>query len=193
MQLSVLARNAHEVSASDLALTLNDATTLATTALEEIRMLAHAMHPRVLDDLGLVAAVRRLARDTAGDQTIIDVLAREGVDQDIPPAPASVLYRVAQEAIRNASRHASATHIEVRLSADTDSARLEITDDGIGFEPETVAPQHTGMGLFTMRERVALIEGELHVTSRVGGGTTVLATVPLRDPNPPFPTEPPNE
>ncbi|MGH7632759.1 MAG: sensor histidine kinase [Gemmatimonadaceae bacterium] len=193
MRLSVLARDAHDMSASDLDSTLDHARALATTALEEVRMLAHAMHPRVLDDLGLIAAVRRLARDTSGDEIIVEVVAREGVDEDIPPTQASVLYRVAQEAIRNACRHAAATHVEIRISADVDSARLEITDDGVGFDPETVMSAHAGMGLFTMRERVALIEGELHVTSRVGGGTTVLATVPLRDTNPPFTTEGPDE
>ncbi|MEO6210677.1 MAG: ATP-binding protein [Gemmatimonadaceae bacterium] len=107
----------------------------------------------------------------------------------VAAASASVLYRVAQKAIRNACRHAAAKHIEIHISADADTARLEITDDGIGFDPGAAAYHRTGIGLFTMRERVALIEGELHVMSRVGGGTTVLATVPLRNTDARLPTE----
>jgi len=193
MQLSVTARNARDMPPAALAESLDGARTLATTALEEVRMLAHTMHPRVLDDLGLVAAVRRLARETSGDQTSVEVIAREGVDDAIPATSASVLYRVAQEAVRNASRHAAAAHIEIRIAADADHARLEIADDGVGFDPRAAAPEHAGIGLFTMRERVALIEGELHVTSRVGGGTTVIATVPLRESQTPFTSTPPDE
>ncbi|MDQ2930934.1 MAG: hypothetical protein M3Y05_09000 [Gemmatimonadota bacterium] len=76
-----------------------------------------------------------LARETTGDQTRVDVIARESIDEAIPAASASVLYRVAQEAICNACRHPAAEQIEILASADADNARFEITDDGIGFDP----------------------------------------------------------
>jgi signal transduction histidine kinase len=185
MQLSVVAQSADDAADEILKQRLESARALATATLEEVRLLAHTMHPRVLDDLGLVAALRRLARETTAHATSsdglqVDVVARDGIDETIPAAAASVLYRVAQEAVRNASRHAAARHLEIRVWTDADTAMLEVSDDGVGFDPEAARPNHTGIGLFTMRERVALVDGDLHVTSRAGGGTSVVASVPLR-------------
>lgn len=195
MQLSVVAQSTNTASREVLKDRIEDARFLATTTLEEVRLLAHTMHPRVLDDLGLVAALRRLARETSAYATnygsaagagegrmqetmLVDVVAREGSDRIIPAVTASVLYRVAQEAVQNARRHAGPKHIEIRVWTDGDTAILEVSDDGIGFDPEAVRPDQAGVGLFTMRERVALVDGELRVTSRPGGGTSVMASVP---------------
>jgi signal transduction histidine kinase len=193
MQLSVVARTADEIPRELLKERLEGTKLLATATLEEVRLLAHTMHPRVLDDLGLVAALRRLARETTshaasqggaegGDGMLVDVVALEGCDDVITPEAASVLYRVAQEAVQNARRHAAPKHIEIRVWTDRDTAMLEITDDGTGFDPEAARPSHGGIGLFTMRERVALVDGGLRITSRPGGGTSVVASIPLREP-----------
>jgi signal transduction histidine kinase len=188
LQLSVVAQSADDDADEALKQRIDIARSLATTTLEEVRLLAHTTHPRVLDDLGLVAALRRLARETtahaaSSDGLQVDVVAREGIDEAMPAAIGSVLYRVAQEAVRNASRHASARHLEIRVWTDTHTASLEVSDDGVGFDPEAARPNHTGIGLFTMRERVALIDGDLHVSSSAGGGTSVVASVPLRASN----------
>lgn len=189
MQLSVVAQSAEEAGDDVLRYRIESARALATTTLEEVRLLAHTMHPRVLDDLGLAAALRRLARETTGHGTStnavrVEVVAREGIDATIPAAAASVLYRVAQEAVRNAIRHAAARRIEIRIWTEARAAMLEVSDDGVGFDADAVPQSQSGIGLFTMRERVALIDGELHVSSRAGGGTSVVASVPL-----PAPTE----
>jgi two-component system NarL family sensor kinase len=91
----------------------------------------------------------------------------------------SVLYRVAQEAVLNARRHAAPTRIELRFCRDPETASIEIVDDGRGFDPKASQGDRAGIGLFTMRERVALVDGELQIRSQPGGGTSVLATVPL--------------
>ncbi|MGI8509921.1 MAG: sensor histidine kinase [Gemmatimonadaceae bacterium] len=188
MQLSIAAQITDNSPREVLKERLESARLLATTTLEEVRLLAHTMHPRVLDDLGLVAALRRLARETSAhaanhdktqDTLRVQVVAGESSDDRIPPAAASVLYRVAQEAVQNACRHATPSHIEIRVSIDVDSATLEVTDDGIGFDPDSAGLNQTGIGLFTMRERVALVDGELRLTSRQGFGTSVVASVPL--------------
>lgn len=192
MQLSVVAQNTDNAPGEVLKARLEGVRFLATTTLEEVRLLAHTMHPRVLDDLGLIAALRRLARETTahaagydgsaatGDGMLVDVIAREGSDEIIPAAVASVLYRVAQEAVQNARRHAAPKHIGIRVWTDADTAVLEVTDDGVGFDPEAARPDQTGIGLFTMRERVALVDGELRLTRRLEGGMSVMASVPLR-------------
>ena len=153
--------------------------TAASEALEEVRNLAHVVHPRVLDDLGLVAALRNLARhieQTSG----ISVVVEDGAPaQPISPAAAAVLYRVAQDAVANAVRHANASVIVVGLSASNGAAVLTVTDDGHGFEVGDVERTLHGMGLFTMRERVSLADGRFELTSAPGAGTRVLAEVPF--------------
>jgi signal transduction histidine kinase len=190
MQLSVSARGADTVSREILGKQMEDARLLAIDTLEEVRLLAHTMHPRVLDDLGLIAALKRLARDTnhvaytnsAEDNgVVVDVIADDDSDEDIPAPVTSVLYRVAQEAVHNARRHASPTRIGIQLRSGAETATIEIADDGRGFDPDSTSEDRTGIGLFTMRERVTLVGGEFHILSSVGGGTSVSATIPLHD------------
>ena len=163
---------------------------LAISTLEEVRLLAHTMHPRVLDDLGLIAALKRLARDTTehianyvsspeDSGVVVEVIAGDASDELIPPAVMSVLYRVAQEAVQNSRRHAAPQRVEIRFKRDLETASIEIVDDGRGFDPETVHGERAGIGLFTMRERVALVDGDFQIHSHPGGGTSVLASIPL--------------
>jgi signal transduction histidine kinase len=86
---------------------------------------------------------------------------------------------VAQEALRNAARHADARHVDVRLRCGNDVATLEVHDDGRGFDVRQAEARRPGMGLFSMRERVGLVNGRLDVSSAPGRGTRVVATVPL--------------
>lgn len=152
---------------------------LAAEALEEVRLLAHTMHPRVLDDLGLAAALEWLARQTRAQEELeVQVVAHEE-DPQLPAPLASVLYRVAQEALRNAVRHAGARRVDVRLRREHGIATLEVVDDGRGFDVRRAEERRPGMGLFSMRERVALVNGRLAVTSAPGRGTRIVATVPL--------------
>ena len=92
---------------------------------------------------------------------------------------AAALYRVAQEALRNAGRHADAHRVAVRLHGDGTVAVLEVEDDGVGFDVALAEERRPGMGLFSMRERVGLVNGRLTVRSIPRRGTRVVATVPL--------------
>ncbi|MBA2682932.1 MAG: ATP-binding protein, partial [Gemmatimonadaceae bacterium] len=154
---------------------------LGADSLEEVRMLAHTMHPRVLDDLGIAAALERLAREVAertGVAIDVDAVGAEEL-QGLSAAGASVLYRVAQEAVGNAVRHAHPRVVRVRIARESGSATLEIADDGEGFDVGEAGARRPGMGLFTMQERVALVGGRFSIRSASGAGTTVLASVPL--------------
>ena len=152
---------------------------LAAEALEEVRSLSHTMHPRVLDDLGLAAALEWLARQARAQGTMdVQVTACE-FNPPIPPSVAAALYRVAQEALRNAARHADAHRVAVRLRRDGTVAVLEVEDDGVGFDVALAEERRPGMGLFSMRERVGLVNGRLTVRSIPRRGTRVVATVPL--------------
>lgn len=151
--------------------------TSVADALEEVRTMAHQMYPRILDDLGLAAALERLA-SRAQDGTGTRVrLEHNGLGATLPPVVASVLYRVAQEAVGNALSHSGAESVALRAAIDDRAAYLEVTDDGCGFDPADRT--RAGMGTFTMRERVALVNGTLDITSAPGEGTRVWARVPL--------------
>jgi signal transduction histidine kinase len=152
---------------------------LASEALEEVRLLSHTMHPRVLDDLGLGAALEWLARQTR-EQEALDVHVELPSGEPQLSAPlASVLYRVAQEALRNAVRHAGPRRVRVTLARSGGVATLDVEDDGCGFDVRRAEERRPGMGLFSMRERVALVNGTLTVTSAEGRGTRVRAAVPV--------------
>jgi signal transduction histidine kinase len=152
-------------------------------ALTEVRTLSHSVHPRVLDDLGLVAALEGLARQTR-ESTGLEARVASDVRTTLPPEVASALYRVAQEAVRNAVRHAAPRSVHLTVTADAASAVLMVVDDGEGFDVPAAESRRDGMGLFTMRERMGLVEGTLEITSHAGAGTLLRATVPIH-PEPP--------
>jgi signal transduction histidine kinase len=177
LQLGVAAReNTSDVLDARIA-TLRD---MVADALEEVRTISHTIHPRVLDDLGLAAALEWLARQTREQDALdVEVFADDG--PPIPKLPASVLYRVAQESLRNAVRHAQARRVELWLRRAPGTATLEVVDDGRGFDVRRAEERRPGMGLFSMRERVGLVNGTLALVSAPGRGTRVVATVPLTE------------
>jgi len=192
-----LARELHDSTAQTLAALLLELSVLAgentdprledritrvrsivTDVLDEVRMLAHTVHPRVLDDLGLVAALQLLARESIQRSNVSVTYAGPAKVDPLDDASASALYRIAQEAVGNAIRHARAASVAVQLREGASDMELEISDDGIGFVPDEVERRRPGMGLFTMRERAALVGGRLIVKSTNGKGTRVVALVP---------------
>jgi len=178
LQISVAARDCGDPA---LAARLSEMRDSAEEITEEVRLLSHTVHPRVLDDLGLVAALHKLARESSkGTGADIDVNA-QALATRLSPSVESVLYRVAQEAVRNATRHASPRHVWLTLHADEAIARLEVHDDGRGFDLAAVDKKGTagGMGLLSMRERVALVDGSLEIKTAPNNGTTIVATIPL--------------
>lgn len=174
LQISAVARDARD---SDLAARLGDLRNSAEALTEDVRLLASSVHPRVLDDLGLLAAVRKLARDTTRTAGV-DVKVSGPDVLDLPQAIALVLYRVAQEAVRNATAHSGARSIRVGVQRGEGTVSIEVADDGRGFDVTDALRRRPGMGLFTMRERVSLVDGTFEIRSDASG-TTIAATVPL--------------
>ena len=176
LQVSAAARDAND---PDLAARLSAIRDSAEEVTEEVRLLSHTVHPRVLDDLGLVPALHKLARDSSTG-TGIDVDVESNTDgTSIPHPVAAVLYRVAQEAVRNAVRHAAPRRVRVVLHEADGAAALDVLDDGKGFDLEEAEQRRPGMGLLSMRERVSLVDGELAIRTAPGDGTAISATVPI--------------
>lgn len=180
LQLSAASRDSTDLA---LAQRLDAIREQTKATLEEVRLLSHTVHPRVLDDLGLAAALKKLGREV-GEASHLDIQVEAPADGAVPPNPAAVLYRVAQAAVHNAVKHAGARHVTLRLTtpAGHSQASLEIADDGRGFDVADAERRRPGMGLFTMRERVGLAGGQFLVESTPGGGgTRIIATVPLTE------------
>jgi signal transduction histidine kinase len=136
------------------------------------------VHPRVLDDLGLSAALRLLARESEErGHARVDV-EMDPSDDSLPSTSTSVLYRVAQEAVNNALRHGRPSRITLRMHVEGPTARLEVEDDGDGFDVADAERRRPGMGLFTMRERAALVGGATEIISERGKGTRIVVNVP---------------
>ena len=144
---------------------------------EDVHALSYRLHPSVLDDLGLVEALKAECDRVAGHGELrVDVEA-SGVPKGLPAEASLCLFRVAQEALSNAARHARASAVTVLLSPSGKGLQLAISDNGSGFDPAR-SRERASLGLASMRERVRLLQGELDIESTAGRGTTVVAWVP---------------
>jgi signal transduction histidine kinase len=146
---------------------------------DQLRDLAHRLHPSVLDDLGITSALRVCAQEFQQREHIDVRLALDECDKPLDPHLAECLFRVTQEALRNVSKHAGATHVFLRLTYQEDHVRLQIEDDGRGFTPQDHHSAPRGLGLISMGERVRLVQGTLTVTSDPGQGTCLAVSLPL--------------
>jgi PAS domain S-box-containing protein len=149
---------------------------LCDAGLAEARAVIFALRPETVEREGLVRALERqiTAFRARGDIEFATVLVEE---PDAPVEVKEALYRIAQEALRNVVRHASARHASVRLAHEDGQLWLEIVDDGVGFDADA---DHSGLGLQSMRERIAALNGTLEVTSQPGQGTRVKVRVAAR-------------
>lgn len=148
---------------------------LAEVALEETRYVIAGLRPPVLDDLGLAASLESLARTVGGPE--VRVLAEPcRLAEHVETA----IYRVAQEALQNVAKHAKASKVVVRLVRTDDTVLLEVSDDGIGFDPAAVEDRAGpgGYGLNGMAERAELLGGRLNVISKLGEGTRLVLSLP---------------
>lgn len=140
------------------------------SGLTETRRAMHELRASPLDDLGLALAIQNLAMITAQRAGIAATVELPESAPNLPPAVEQGVYRIAQEALTNAARHAGATQIKVTLTCNG-AVMLTIADNGRGFDTETVAGDHMGVQL--MRERAAMLGGVLAIASAPGAGTTV--------------------
>jgi signal transduction histidine kinase len=159
---------------------LDRARGLARSSLAEARRSVQALRPLALEETDLVHALARVADTlTAGTSTRAEVHVY-GSPRRLPPDVEQDLLRIGQEALTNALRYAAATHISIGLTFAAGSVALRVADDGGGFDP-AAPPQGGGFGLVGMGERLARHAGTLTLDTRPGGGTTVVAEIPVRE------------
>ena len=173
--ISNLGANLPAPVSEELKASLETTRHLASTSVSLVRNISLALRPSMLDDLGLVPALRWQAREvsrTTGMQ--VEVSAAEELDELADPVK-TCLYRVVQEALRNCTRHSAAQHVTIAMERKPNLLEVSVRDDGRGFVPAT----EKGLGLLGMHERVAALGGEFQVTSEPGAGTLLRATLPL--------------
>lgn len=176
--LQLIAQTPDDAARADL---IKEAKELTRLTLEGVRRLAVGLRPAILDTRGLPGALRWYV------QEVMDrVLPPVTLDLDqtlnrLPPVAELALYRIAQEALSNISRHANAAHVQITLRRDGDHALMQVIDDGVGFDVDSpTTHQREFLGLFTIKERARLAGGNATVTSERGKGTTVSIRVPLK-------------
>lgn len=158
---------------------------IVEAALQQVRRLAQALRPSMLDDLGLVPALRWSAEQSgARSGFFVTVLAPEDeVQARLSGELEIVCYRIVQEALTNIARHAKARQVVIELCNDTEVLTLTVRDDGVGFDPIAMQVQALGgesLGVLGMQERALLIGGQLDIESQPAKGCTVQLRCPLR-------------
>jgi signal transduction histidine kinase len=154
---------------------------LTKRTLDNVRALSHDLRPTILDDFGLVAALRWYVDEyeqTFGVPVEVEV---DKPPERLAPEVELALFRIAQEALTNSGKYAEASSVRLALSFPDSSARLVVEDDGRGFDPEKVIgpTKQGGLGLYGMRERADLLGATLTIHSTPGAGTHVMVDVPL--------------
>jgi signal transduction histidine kinase len=145
----------------------------------EIRQLSHDLHPPILQEAGLPEAVRGYCEQFSVSSGVSVSCDADDSVRDLSRGAALALFRIAQEALGNALKHARARRITVRLTRSGDEVSLTVSDDGAGFDPGKVGTSG-GLGLITMRERANQLNGRFEFESAPGRGTTITVVIPFR-------------
>ena len=143
----------------------------------DVRRISHGLHPSILEDLGLAAALNELCEEFSARDEMQVTFEQEAVPNALPVKVASCLYRVAQEALYNALKHAQARQASLRAWRSPEGIHLHICDNGVGFDAR--GRSRPGLGIVSMQERVRLMEGEFSIHSEPGRGTVVKVFIPL--------------
>lgn len=161
---------------------VNEAIEELHAEIDKLRGLITELRPAALDELGLTAAIDELAdrcSTTPGLELDRHISLGDAVAGDatrLSPELESTVYRLVQEALTNVVKHSRAQRANVRVVGDDHVVTVEVSDDGVGFDPDVRAP---GFGLVGMKERLAMAGGSLQISSALGQGTTLRAEVPL--------------
>ncbi len=159
---------------------LDEVKALAVRLIEEVHRLILDLRPSVLDDLGLLSAIRWYAERTLGSRGLSVRCEFGELDGTLSPELETALFRICQEAMTNIARHAHATAVLIQVARSDDGVEIEIEDDGRGFEPTQVdGSKRKPFGLLGIRERAELLGGTAEIDSAPGKGTRIRVRVPV--------------
>ncbi|MDX1395536.1 MAG: PAS domain-containing sensor histidine kinase [Gemmatimonadota bacterium] len=151
-------------------------------ASEGVRRILRGLRPPLLEESGLVPALRAHARSVIGTGDLEISFEAVDVDHHLTSDERLALYRIVQEALSNIVRHAKATGVRVRIAEEVGMIAVDVEDDGVGFDPQGPEPSAgRGLGLLGLMERAAIIGGVARVESAPGEGTRIAVRIPIRD------------
>ena len=145
----------------------------------DIQVVAQSLHSGKLEILGLASAAGGLCRELSARHHVAINFSTEGLPKNLSTDVALCLFRVLQEALSNVLKHAGVSDVTVALRGSPTEIHLDVIDRGVGFDLQTTMSHVRGMGLMSMKERLNLVDGEIHIESRPGAGTTVRVRVPV--------------
>ncbi|OGO18018.1 MAG: hypothetical protein A2Z15_08230 [Chloroflexi bacterium RBG_16_50_11] len=160
---------------------LEEVRSQAVKALQSLRATAQGLRPRIIDDLGLVAALEWIAEELERDQKINASVETKNMERELPPETQILLFRIAQEALNNIRKHAKASKVNIRLEGREKDIEMTVTDDGQGFEaPERIEGMVSAgrLGLMGMHERARLLNGTFQIKTSPGKGTKLTVNIP---------------
>ncbi|SFA44452.1 two-component system, NarL family, sensor histidine kinase DegS [Parageobacillus thermantarcticus] len=157
---------------------IRDFKKMVRSALYEVRRIIYDLRPMALDDLGLIPTLRKYLQTIEEYNKGIGItFVHIGEEMRLPPRFEVAVFRLVQEAVQNALKHAEATEIEVKTEVKNNQLLVMVKDNGKGFD--TTVKKENAFGLMGMRERVDLLEGTLNIRSKIGAGTTIFIRIPL--------------
>ena len=158
---------------------IDETTAILEQLLGQVRQISLDLRPSTLDDLGLVPALRSLLDQQGRRASVAVHLSAKNMPENLDPEIQTTCFRITQEAITNAVRHANATRIDVDLGCENGTLRLQVRDNGKGFDADSAQAQTVGLGLIGMKERAALVDARARIISSPNKGTMVEVFLPL--------------
>ena len=171
-------RTFRERSGEEALVEMKSLRSMVRTSLQEVRRIIYNLRPMALDDLGLVPTIRKYLVNVEEYNKISITLSEQGGFDRLASKYEVALFRLIQESVQNVVKHASAEHIHVNIRIEKNQVSVSIRDDGVGFNLEK--KKENSFGLIGMRERVEMLDGELDINTKIGGGTTIYVKIPLK-------------
>jgi PAS domain S-box-containing protein len=166
------------LNASEMRIRVNELCRRVMDLGKDVQRISHRLHSSKLEHLGIAAAAAGFCKELAEQQKVEIDFRFSGVPSDLPREVSLCLFRVLQEALHNAVKHAGVRNFIVELHGSSQDIQLEVIDRGSGFDAEAAMKNH-GLGLISMQERLNLVKGEMSIQSQPGSGTRVCARIPL--------------
>jgi signal transduction histidine kinase len=178
VDLSHLRQHGRDMTREELETALVSIERRTAAVAEGLRRLSHGLHPVVLQHVGIVAALQSHCAEIERQHHLDVTFFAAGAVEPIDPRTALSLFRIAQEALHNAARHAHAQHVTVSLARRGEMLTMSVADDGGGFDVAAVR-KGGGLGLVSIEERVRLAQGRVNIRSAPLGGTAIEVSLPV--------------
>lgn len=178
LRADLVDRTFRERSGEEALIEMKSMRSMVRSSLQEVRRIIYNLRPMALDDLGLVPTIRKYLADLEEYHKMTITLSEHGSVDRLASKYEVALFRLIQESVQNAVKHAAAERIHVNIRNERNQVSVSIRDDGVGFD--LAKKKEKSFGIIGMRERVEMLDGSITINSKIGGGTTVYVKIPLK-------------